>query len=393
MQSHLMNTYARLPVNIVEGRGAYLMDDQGNRYLDTVTGIGVCSLGHSHPAVTAAIAEQAATLIHSANITAVPLQEALARRLSSLSGMEKVFCCNSGAESLECAFKIARAYGHSRQVDKPTIIVVEGSFHGRTLACLSASGSQKVQQGFEPLVEGFVRVPFDDVDAVKQVLAQNNDIVAILLEPILGEGGVVVPSTNYLADLRETCDQHQLLLIVDEVQTGIGKTGAWFACQHPAAVLPDVICCAKALGNGVPIGACLARGIASEILRPGKHGSTYGGNPLACRVALTVLEVMETEALCQRAADVGQWLMSRLREALRNNPAVVEIRGKGLMIGIEFDRPCVELKTLALERGLLLNVTRERVVRLLPPLIIAEQDLDQIVDTVSELGHGLGSGR
>ena len=389
MQSHLMNTYAPLPINLVEGRGAYLIDQQGNRYLDSVTGIGVCSLGHSHPAVTAAIVEQAGTLIHSANIAGLPLQEALAKRLCALSGMDKVFFCNSGAESLECAFKIARLYGHDiRRVDHPAVVVVEGSFHGRTLACLSASGSQKAQQGFEPLVAGFVRVPFDDVDAIQQTLAQADNIVAILVEPILGESGVVVPSPDYLANLRQICDQHRLLLIADEVQTGIGKTGAWFACQHHS-VLPDVICCAKALGNGIPIGATLACGIAAEMLQPGKHGSTFGGNPLACRAALAVLEVMESQALCQRAAVAGQWLLSSLQDGLQNNSAVVAIRGQGLMIGIEFDRPCLELKMRALELGLLLNVTHQRVVRLLPPLIASDDELLQIADKVIEISRSM----
>jgi acetylornithine aminotransferase len=380
-----MNTYARLPINLVKGRGAYLEDDHGNQYLDSVTGIGVCSLGHAHPAVSAAIADQASTLIHSANIAGVPLQEELGRRLTGLAGMERAFFCNSGAESLECAFKIARLYGHTqRQVESPRIIVVEGSFHGRTLACLSATGSEKVQIGFEPLVEGFVRVPFDDVAAIEQALEDHQGIVAILVEPILGEGGVVVPDPDYLPQLRAICDQHQLLLIADEVQTGIGKTGAWFACQH-SSVLPDVICCAKALGNGVPIGACLARGVAAEVLQPGKHGSTYGGNPLACCAALTVLSVMENQSLCERAAKAGRKLQERLSTGLANNPAVVEVRGKGLMIGIEFNRPCIELKKLALENGLLLNVTRERVVRLLPPLITSDDDLNRIADTVIEI--------
>lgn len=385
--NHLMNTYARMPVELVRGEGAWLIDRSGRRFLDTTTGIGVCSLGHGHPELASVIAQQAVLLIHAANLTRIPEQEALADELCRVSGMDAAFFCNSGAESLECAFKLARLHGHQRGIDQPAILVTEGAFHGRTLACLSATDSDKVQKGFEPLVNGFHRVPFDDLAAAEKAMTENRNIVAVLVEPIQGEGGVAVPADGYLAGLRKACDQHDALMMLDEVQTGVGKTGAWFACQHES-VLPDVMSCAKALGNGVPIGACVARGAAAGLFQPGKHGSTYGGNPLACRTALKVLEIMARDGLIERAHKAGARVRTALRTALADHPGVVEIRGKGLMIGIEFDRPCGALRDRALERDVLLNVTRDRVVRLLPPLIASDEELDLMVNTVIDIARG-----
>jgi acetylornithine aminotransferase len=385
--AHLMNTYARMPLELARGEGAWLIDRSGQRFLDTTTGIGVCSLGHAHPELAAVIAEQSVLLIHAANLTRITEQEDLADRLAEISGMDNAFFCNSGAESLECAFKLARLHGHRRGIDEPRIVVTEGAFHGRTLACLSASDSDKVQKGFEPLVSGFHRVPYNDLDAMRATVSTDDRVAAVLVEPIQGEGGVVVPDDGYLTELRALCDQHQVLLMLDEVQTGIGKTGAWFASQHEQ-VRPDVISCAKALGNGVPIGACLASGEAAGLFQPGKHGSTYGGNPLACRTALKVLEIMQRDQLLQRAASAGKKILVDLRAALADTDCVVDIRGKGLMIGIEFDRPCSELRERALARNVLMNVTRDRVVRLLPPLIASNEELKLMTDTVIELARG-----
>lgn len=381
---HVMNTYARLPVRLVRGEGVWLIDDTGRRYLDAMTGIGVCSLGHAHPDVTAAIVDQASRLLHAANIAHLPLQEALADRLAALSGLDQAFFCNSGAEALECAFKLARLHGHARGIDQPQTVVVSQSFHGRTLACLSATDSAKVQAGFEPLVPGFLRTPFDDAAAVARLAEARDDIAAVLVEPIQGEGGVVVPHRGYLAELRRICDQHGWLLIADEVQTGIGKTGDWFACDDEA-IRPDVMALAKALGNGVPIGACLARRSVGELFTPGKHGSTYGGNPLACRAGLSVLEVMARDDLLTRCRAMGERLRSGLRQALAGTGCVKEVRGRGLMVGVELDRPCGTLVTDALAAGVILNVTRETTIRLLPPLIIEAPEVDRIVATIADL--------
>ncbi len=384
MNSAVMGTYARLPITFARGEGAWLWSDDGERYLDALAGIAVCGLGHAHPAVTAAICEQAGTLVHTSNLYGIDVQESLARELVALSGMEKVFFGNSGAEVNEAALKIARAYGHRKGIEKPEVIVAENSFHGRTLATLSATGNRRVQAGFEPLVQGFVRVPYDDLDAVRTVARNRPGVAAVLVEPIQGEGGVVVPGDDYLQGLRALCDEHGWLLMFDEIQTGMGRTGRWFACEH-AGVVPDVMTLAKALGNGVPIGACLARGIAAQTLGPGSHGSTFGGNLLACRAALAVVESMRDADLVNAAARLGERLQSGLREALAGVDCVHEVRGRGLMVGIVMNRPCKEIVQRALDGHVLVNVTAERVVRLLPPLVMDEQQIDQLVTTLADV--------
>ena len=384
MTTPIMPTYARLPVHFSHGDGAWLFDDGGERYLDALSGIAVCGLGHAHPAVTKAIAEQAGRLVHTSNLYGVANQERLAEMLVELTGMDSVFFGNSGAEANEAAIKIARATGHARGIDMPRIAVANGSFHGRTLATLSATGNPKVHAGFAPLVQGFVRFPYDDVDALEEIAGGDSDVVAVLVEPVLGEGGVVVPRDDYLARMRALCDRHQWLLMLDEIQTGMGRTGRWFAYQH-TAVLPDVVTLAKALGNGVPIGACLARGQAAEALKPGSHGSTFGGNPLACAAALAVLETMRDEELVERAREKGERLRGQLEQALRGLNCVREVRGHGLMIGIELDRACTELVARALDKRLLINVTTDRVIRLLPPLVIDDEQIDIIVNTLRDL--------
>lgn len=384
MSDSLMNTYARLPVAFERGDGVWLWDTEGRRYLDAISGIAVCGLGHAHPAVAEAICSQASALVHTSNLYRIPAQEALAERLAGLSGLDRAFFCNSGAEANEAAIKLARYCGHERGVDLPTIVVVEGAFHGRTLATLTATGSRKVQAGFEPLVKGFVRVPYDDLDALASVAANSADVVAVMVEPALGEGGVVVPEPGYLRGIRTICDERGWLMMLDEVQTGMGRTGTWFAFQQ-ASVLPDVLTLAKGLGNGVPIGACLARGEAAGAFKPGSHASTFGGNPLACQAALAVLETVEREDLPRRAAEVGEYLLREFREGLGDLGGVRAVRGLGLMIGIELDRPCAELVAQALARGVLINVTVERVIRLLPPLIIEREQADELVATVCSL--------
>ncbi len=385
-ETSLMSTYARLGVAFERGEGAWLWDLDGKRHLDMLSGIAVCNLGHAHPAVAQALCQQAGRLIHTSNLYDIPLQRRLADELTERAGMDKVFFANSGAEANEAAIKLARLYGNRHKgVSDPAIIVMEQSFHGRTLATLSATGNRKVQAGFEPLVRGFVRAPFDDLDAIETIAANNRDIVAILVEPIQGEGGVRLPSPGYLSGLREICDRNGWLLMLDEIQTGMGRTGKWFAHQHEAAARPDVMTLAKALGNGVPIGACLARGEAADILVPGSHGSTFGGNPLACAAALAVVETMANEHVVAAAASMGEYLIEELRSRLGDCERVVEIRGQGLMIGIELDRPCGELVSKALERGLLINVTAERVIRLLPPLIVSTEQIDEAVTTLDAL--------
>jgi acetylornithine/N-succinyldiaminopimelate aminotransferase len=383
--SHLFNTYARMPVSLVRGEGAWLYDDQGQRYLDALSGIAVCSLGHAHPRLARAIADQAATLLHTANIVRIPQQEALGEALCRISGLDQAFIANSGAEAIECALKLARRYAHERGIERPAVLVTSDSFHGRTLAAMSASGNAAIQAGFGPLVEGYVRVPFGDLAAARQALAQHPEIVAVLVEPIQGEGGVRVAPNGYLKGLRSACDEHQALLILDEIQTGIGRTGRWFAFQHEPGLLPDIITVAKALGNGVPIGACLARSGVAELLAPGSHGTTFGGNPLACRVGLEVIEIMQQDQILARAEQLGNALMARLRTGLEGQAGVIEVRGKGLMIGIELAEAVPELKDQAMARGLIINVTRGNTIRLLPPLIIDQEQLETIADTVIEL--------
>lgn len=381
--THVMQTYARQPIAFVRGDGAYLWDTQGQKYLDAVAGVAVCALGHAHPGVAEALCDQAKTLVHTSNLYQVDLQERLANRLCAVADMDAVFFGNSGAEANEAAIKLARLHGNNQKLRNPTIVVTEGSFHGRTLATLSATGNRKIQAGFEPLVSGFNRVPFNDVAAVRQVGDNNPDVVAVLVEPILGEGGIVLPAPGYLAELRALCTERGWLLMFDEIQTGLCRTGRWFAYQHEDA-RPDVMTLAKSLGNGVPIGACLARGEAARLFQPGNHGSTFGGNPLACRAALAVIEHLDAGKFQDRAAALGQRMLDGLNTQLDGVNGIVQIRGKGLMIGVEIDRPCADVKSKALERGVLINVTAEKVVRLLPPLVITDADADRIVSVASE---------
>ena len=379
-----MNTYSRLPVTFAKGEGVWLWDDQGNKYLDALAGIAVCGIGHSHPKLVKAISEQAGTLIHTSNLYHIDKQDKLAKKLAILSGLNKSFFCNSGAEANETAIKLARLYGHYKGIDQPTIIVMENSFHGRTMATLTATGNRKVQAGFEPLLTGFARVPFNDLDAIAQVSAHNKNVVAILVEPYQGEGGVNVPQANYLKGLRQICDENSWLLMLDEVQCGIGRSGKWFAFQN-SEIVPDVITLAKSLGSGVPIGACIAGNVAGDIFKPGNHASTFGGNPLACTAAITTLDIIEEENLMCNALEQGNFIRKNLLKKLGNLTHVTQIRGHGLMIGIELTKPCGELVTKALEQGLLLNVTSDKVVRLLPPLVIKQNESEQIIDMVSTL--------
>ena len=381
---NVMPTYGRKKVSFTHGEGPWLWDTNGKRYLDGLCGIAVTGLGHAHPRVTAAIREQAGRLLHVSNLYQIPEQEQLAQRLCALAQMDDVFFCNSGAEANETAIKLARLYGHKKGTTKPTIIVMEQSFHGRTLATLSATGNRKVQAGFEPLLAGFARVPYNDVAAVEQVAANNPDVVAILVEPVQGEGGVNIPDENYLSALRAICDRQQWLLMLDEVQTGMGRTGKWFAHQHGSAK-PDVMTLAKGLGNGFPIGACLARGAAADILQPGSHGSTFGGNPLACAAATATLATIEDEQLARRAGDLGERIAARLQQRLEATPGVCTIRNKGLMIAVELDRACAELVDRGLDAGLLINVTADKVVRLLPPLILTDEQAHTLADGVAGL--------
>lgn len=384
MKSHIMPTYGRLAVTFTKGEGAWLWDQDNKRYLDALSGIAVCNLGHSHTAVHQAICQQSQQLLHTSNIYNIPQQEQLATKLCQLSGMDNVFFCNSGTEANEAAIKIARLYGQQKNIANPAIIVMEKSFHGRTMGALSATGNPAIQHGFTPLLEGFIRVPFNNIDAIKSALNGHDNVVAILVEPVQGEGGVNIPASDYLNKIRDLCDQHDILMMLDEVQTGIARTGEWFAFQHND-IVPDVCTLAKALGNGVPIGACMAKGTASKVLTAGKHGSTYGGNPLACAAALTVLETIESEQLCQQAAKKGRIIKEGLAKELRNNTHVVDLRHKGMMIGIELDKPCAELVGLALEAGLLINVTGGNSIRLLPPLIIDHTQIELLVETLSTL--------
>jgi acetylornithine aminotransferase len=380
----IMPTYKRLDVCFTHGEGCWLYDTAGRRYLDALSGIAVCGLGHSHPAVTQAITSQAGKLLHTSNLYGIGPQQELAERITRLAGMDSVFFGNSGAEANEAAIKIARLYGHQKGIDKPSIIVMEGAFHGRTLATLSATGSRKVQAGFEPLVSGFVRARYGDLPEIAAIARNNPRIVAVLVEPVQGEAGIRIAPPGYLQGLREICDAHDWLLMLDEVQTGNGRTGRMFAWQHEGAA-PDVLTTAKGLGNGVPIGACLARGKAASVFGPGNHGSTFGGNPLACAAANAVLQTIEDEHLCEHAARMGDLLVQQLRERLAGVPGVREVRGKGLMIGIELQAPGSGLVEAALAEGLLINVTADNVIRLLPPLVISEAEVTQITDILVRL--------
>jgi len=385
-QDYLMPTYTRLPVSFSRGEGVRLWDIEGVSYLDALGGIAVAILGHAHPELAAVITEQARTLIHTSNLYRVPVQEQLGERLCRIAGMEKVFFGNSGAEANEAAIKLARRFGHEKGIGSPSIIVTEGAFHGRTMATLSATGSRKVQAGFEPLVSGFRRVPYDDLDAVRYVAEHDPGVVAVLVEPIQGEGGIRIPSAGYLPGLQRICRDKNWLLMIDEIQTGMGRTGEWFACHHQG-VQPDVLTVAKALGNGIPIGACLAAGSAADVLTPGTHGSTFGGNPFACRVALSVVEILERTGALANAAAQGERIRDGLDSRLGDHPGIDEIRGRGLMIGIEAATPCVEIMSLALDERLLVNVTADKVIRLLPALIYRDEDSDELVESLIRTIH------
>lgn len=384
MSNALMATYNRLPVSFERGDGVWLWDTQGKRYLDALSGIAVCGLGHAHPAIQKAICDQAATLLHTSNLYQIPLQEKLAEKLVALSGMQQAFFSNSGAEANEAAIKIARFYGNQKGVQTPTIVVMEKSFHGRTLATLTATGNRKVQAGFEPLVQGFVRIPFGDIDSLRHVAENSPNVVAVLVEPVQGEGGINIPADDYLKQIRQICNEHEWLMMLDEIQTGIGRSGKFFSHQHQE-IVPDVMTLAKALGNGMPIGACLVSGRAADLLGPGNHGTTFGGNPLACRVGLTVLETVEKLNLTARAEVLGAKLLADFADALTDVAGVEEIRGQGLLIGIELERPCGELVSRALEQGLLINVTADSVIRLLPPLVMSDKEAAKLVEILSAL--------
>ena len=384
--THLMNTYSRLPVAFERGQGVWLWDTQGKRYLDALCGIAVTGVGHAHPRLVQAIAAQAGRIVHASNLYRIPEQERLAGLLCERAAMDAAFFCNSGCEANEAAIKIARLFGHNKGVESPTIVVMEKAFHGRTIATLSATGSRKVQAGFEPLLSGFARVPYNDRAALATVAANDKNVVAVLVEPIQGEGGINVPDDGYLAHLRQVCDSQGWLLMLDEVQSGVGRTGKWFAHQH-VGIKPDVMTLAKGLGNGVPIGACLATGPAAAVFKPGSHGSTFGGNPLAATAAYTTLQIIADEGLLDNATRIGDLIRTSLRDRFAGQGAIKDIRGKGLMVGIDLDHPCGELVQSALDRGLLLNVTADTVVRLLPPLIMQPTEAAQLIETLSRLIH------
>lgn len=376
-----MQTYGRLPVTFTAGEGAWLTADDGTKYLDALSGIAVCNVGHANPRVTRAIQQQAASLVHTSNLYHIPRQNECAEKLCQVSGMERVFFANSGAEANEAMIKIARLHGHNQGIDNPTIVVMEGAFHGRTMATLTATGNSKVQVGFEPLLSGFVRVPYNDVAAIEEAVQNNSNIVAVMLEPTQGEGGINIPASDYLQQIRALCDQHELLMLLDEIQTGIGRSGEWFAFQH-AGILPDVLSSAKGLGNGMPIGACLARGVAAETFAPGHHGSTFGGNPLASAAASAVLEEIEQEQLCHRATTLGQRMNEAFTARLGDLNGVREVRNLGMLIGIELTNDCTEIVNIALDNQCLVNVTAGNVVRLLPPLTLTDEEADDVVDRV-----------
>ena len=383
MTNAVMPTYARLPVTFVKGEGAVLWDATGKEYLDALSGISVCNVGHARREVAEAICAQANTLLHTSNLYQIKHQQDLAEKLCALSGLDNVFFGNSGAEANEAAIKIARLYGYNKGITTPTVVVMSNSFHGRTMATVTATGNVKAQTGFAPLVEGFIRVEFGDAEAVA-ALSNNPSIVAVLVEPVQGEGGIRIPADDYLPRLRAICDQNDWLLMLDEIQAGMCRTGQWFAFQH-TSIKPDVMTLAKALGNGVPIGACVAGGKAASVFGAGNHGSTFGGNPLACRAALAVIDVMETEQLAARATELGAYLLDQFRSKLADTAGIRDIRGKGLMLGIELDKDCTELVKQALEKGLLINVTAGNVIRLLPPLTLTQAQADTIITTVTAL--------
>ena len=386
--SALMSSYGRLPVAIERGEGVWVWDTDGKRYMDALGGIAVCALGHAHPGVTAAISRQAGTLLHCSNLYHIPIQEELGAVLCDISGMDKVFFCNSGAEANEACIKIARLHGNRKFAQSggagASVVAMQDSFHGRTMATLTATGNRKIHAGFEPLVPGFTRAPFSDLDALHRIASGTTPVSAVMLEPIQGEGGIRTADQGYLRGVRELCDEHGWLMMVDEVQTGIGRTGRWFAHQHED-ILPDVMAVAKALGNGVPIGACLARGDAAELIQPGSHGTTFGGNPLSCSAGLAVIEEIRSRDLLKRAAELGDRIKDGMRTLLGERSGVVSIRGQGLMLGIELDRDCGDLVKQALDAGFLINVTAGRVVRMLPPYILTDAEADQLIEGVGGL--------
>jgi acetylornithine aminotransferase len=373
--SHVMNTYARQPVAFVRGEGVWLWDEAGKKYLDALAGIAVNTLGYAHPKLTKALSERLASgVLHTSNLWRIPTQEAAADRIAEITGLDEVFFCNSGLEANEAAIKVARKYGHERGIAEPAIIVMEKAFHGRSLATLSATGSRKVQAGFEPLVSGFVRVPLNDLDAVRQVADHNKNVVAVFVEPIQGEGGINVSRLEYLRGLKEICDRNQWLFMSDEVQCGLGRTGKWFVYQH-AGFLPDVVPLAKGLGSGVPVGACVVGGRAKGVFKPGNHGSTFGGNPLAMTAVVATIDTIKEEGLLANAARVGELI----RSGFPKRDGIAEVRGMGLMIGVELARPCGELVRQALDAGLVLNVTADNVIRMLPPLVMNEAEARQVL--------------
>lgn len=378
----LITSYNPIPITFTHGQGVWLYDEQGKAYLDGLSGIAVCGLGHAHPDVTKTIQQQAAKLIHTSNTYHIKQQELLADKLTTMTGMDQVFFANSGAEANEAAIKLTRLFGHKKGIETPSIIVMEKAFHGRTMATLSASGSRKVQAGFEPLVPGFIRAPFNDLDAIHTIAANREDVVAVMLEPIQGEGGIHAAEESYLRSVAKLCEQHDWLLILDEIQSGNGRTGKLFACMH-YNIQPDVLTTAKGLANGIPIGACLISKKAKNLFKPGNHGSTFGGNPLACATALTVLEVIERDKICEQVTKNSALLMGKLIKNLGEHPNVKAIRGKGYMIGIELDRPANEMRMQGLANGVLFNVTADTVVRLLPPLIINEEEINELVDRLT----------
>ena len=378
-----MGNYNPLSVEFDKGIGSWLIDMHGERYLDALSGIAVCGLGHSHPSISKVIAEQSANLIHTSNIYRIPLQEKLAEKLVGHSGMDNVFFCNSGAEANEAAIKLARLHAHKQKITNPVILVMHNSFHGRTMATISATGSSKAHQGFEPLLSGFRHIAFNDIEALESSVNTIENIVAIMVEPIQGEGGIVIPNKNYLKTIRSICDKNNLLMIVDEVQTGMCRTGKWFAFQHEK-ILPDIMTIAKALGNGVPIGACLARGKSAKFFQAGSHGSTFGGNPLASSVALEVINVLETKKIDKHAAELGSYFLENFRKSLEGVQGIIDIRGKGLMMAIELEKNCPDLVEKALNNKLLINVTSGNVIRLLPPLIMTKLEADQVVSILTD---------
>ncbi|MBL4762740.1 MAG: aspartate aminotransferase family protein [Gammaproteobacteria bacterium] len=384
MTKHLMHTYNRLPVTFTRGEAASLWDSEGKQYLDAISGIAVCGLGHANKDIANAIYEQAKTLVHTSNLYQIENQKTLGDQLCEISGLENAFFCNSGAEANEAAIKLAKLFGRKKDIRKSSIIVMENSFHGRTLATISATGSRKVQAGFEPLMRGFVRAPYNDLEAIENIASNDSSVVAILVEPIQGEGGVNIPDAGYLAGLRDICDKNDWLLMLDEIQTGMCRTGEFFGFLH-SDIKPDVMTLAKGLGNGFPIGACLAGGKAADIFSPGTHGSTFGGSPLACKVASTVVNLLKDNHYDSKVKALGELITSRLKDKLQDIDGVIEIRGQGLIIGIELNKNCAELVIEALNQGLLINVTADNVVRLLPPFVITNEEALQIADMVSQL--------